>query len=305
MKLSEIVAPDTRLFVKSEFGPAGNHWPALSFSSHKVAADFRAMYRPGIDFVIYVGTGDPESTEMPEHRQRLLSVVSVEPRAPISTKDLVPGDVWDRTVQKWGLRWEWSLPLVAAYDVAEFPRAHDTIPELYRSLGTLQNLGRCVEAQGPEYTRLASLEIVEVPLNLSQRAQRVLNLNSGDVALRYEISRLMDGIKQDIRRAGLAKTGVYPLRTMPNDSDLFQTLMRRWHEQQGICALCAKPIPLKPTNRLLQMSRDRTDSDNKAYDWENTRLTHLACNLGKSDATLDEWHGYLAMVRQTEGSGFG
>jgi hypothetical protein len=57
MKLSEIVSPDTRLFVKSEFGPAGKHWPALSFSSHKVVADFRTVYRPGIDFVIYVGTG--------------------------------------------------------------------------------------------------------------------------------------------------------------------------------------------------------------------------------------------------------
>jgi hypothetical protein len=281
MKLSDLVSPDSRLFVKSEFGPAGNDWPALSFSNHKVATDFRIMYRPGTDFVIYVKTGDPESTEMPEHRQRLLSVVSVEPRTPISTKDLVPADVWDRTVQKHGLRWEWSLPLVAAYEVVDFPRAHDTIPELYRSLGTLQNLGRCVEAHGPEYGRLVSLDIVEVPLALSQRAQSVLNLNSDDRALRYEISRLMDGIKQDIGRAGLEKTGVYPLRTMPNDSDLFQTLMRRWHEQRGICTLCEKLIPLKPTNRLLQMSRDRTDSANKAYDWENTRLTHLARNLGE------------------------
>jgi hypothetical protein len=52
MKLSDIIA--------SEFGPAGKHWPALSFSSHKVATDFRSMYRPGTDFVIYAGTGDPE-----------------------------------------------------------------------------------------------------------------------------------------------------------------------------------------------------------------------------------------------------
>ncbi len=240
------------------------------------------------------------STEMPEHRQRLLSVVSVEPRAPVSTKDLVPADVWERTIQKHGLRWEWSLPLVTAYDVAGFPRAHDTIPELYRSLGTLQNLGRCVEAQGPEYERLLTVDIVQVPLNLSQRAQNILNLNTDNPALRFEISRLMEGIKQDIARAGLAKTGVYPLRTMPNDSDLLEMLMRRWHEQKGTCPLCQKAIPLKPANKLLQMSRDRTDSANKAYDWENTRLTHLACNLGKSDATLDEWHGYLAMVRQAD-----
>jgi hypothetical protein len=86
----------------------------------------------------------------------------------------------------------------------------------------------------------------------------------------------------------------------PEDSDLFQTPMQRWHEQRGLCPLCQKAISFRPANRLLQMSRDRTDSANKAYDWENTRLTHLACNLGKSDATLDEWHGYLAMLRQPD-----
>ena len=65
-----------------------------------------------------------------------------------------------------------------------------------------------------------------------------------------------------------------------------------------MCALCDRPIPLKPENPLLQMSRDRTDSANKVYDWQNTRLTHLACNLGKSDATVEEWRDYLALLRQ-------
>ena len=66
----------------------------------------------------------------------------------------------------------------------------------------------------------------------------------------------------------------------------------------GMCALCNRPIPLKPENRLLKVSRDRTDSGNKAYEWQNTRLTHLACNLTKSDAPLDDWLGYLALIRQ-------
>ena len=102
MKLSEIVSTDTRPFAKSEFGPASDRWPALSFSSHKIATDFAGAYRRGRDFVVYVGAGDPKKTELPEHRQRLLSVLSVEPRAPISTRDLVPAEVWERTVRQMG-----------------------------------------------------------------------------------------------------------------------------------------------------------------------------------------------------------
>jgi len=113
MKLSEITSAGSKLFAKSEFGPASDRWPALSFSKRKIANDFANDYRRGRDFVVYVGTGDPDKTELPEHRQNLLSVLSVEPRAPISTRDLVPADIWERTVRQWGRRWEWSLPIIA------------------------------------------------------------------------------------------------------------------------------------------------------------------------------------------------
>jgi hypothetical protein len=125
-----------------------------------------------------------------------------------------------------------------------------------------------------------------------------LNTEDNDYALQQNISHIVELIKQALARSGTEKTGVYPERSMPNDCDLRQMLMQRWREQDGVCALCDKAIPLEPPNKLLQMSPDRTDSANKAYDWQNTRLTHRACNLGKSDATIEEWHDYLAMVRQ-------
>jgi hypothetical protein len=102
MKLSEILTADSKLFAKSEFGPVSDRWPALSFSKHKIATDFANEYRRGRDFIIYVGTANPDTTEVPEHRQNLLSALSVEPRAPISTRDLVPADVWEETVRRWG-----------------------------------------------------------------------------------------------------------------------------------------------------------------------------------------------------------
>src|SRR5258708_3783327 len=105
MHLSEITSPDTRLFAKSEVRPVSDAWPALSFSSHKIATDFANTFRRGRDFVLYVGTGDPEKTENPAHRQRLMSFASVEPRAPIGTRDLVPAESWERATRKWGIRW--------------------------------------------------------------------------------------------------------------------------------------------------------------------------------------------------------
>jgi hypothetical protein len=298
MKVRNIVSTDTRLFAKSEFGPVSDRWPALSFSSRKIATDFSNIFRRGRDFIVYVGTGDPEKTEAPEHRQSLLSVASVEPRAPVSTRDLVPAETWEQTIRKWAIRWEWSLPIIATYDVADFPSARQTIPLTYRSLGGLQNLGRCVPVQEAEYPTLLDLDIAKIELHLSPRAQQVLNLNTDDVTLRQELSRLVAMIKQDVARSGLPSTGVNPPRFLPNDSDVFLMLMQRWNDQDGMCALCDRPIPLKPENRLLQISRDRTDSGNKAYEWQNTRLTHLACNLGKNDAPLDDWFGYLALIRQ-------
>jgi hypothetical protein len=114
-------------------------------------------------------------------------------------------------------------------------------------------------------------------------------LNAEDDALRQEISRLglVEAMKQDAARAGMDRTGVYPPRTVPNDLDVEQMLVQKWHDQKGLCALCDKPIPWNSTNKLLQLSRDRADSANKTYDCQNTQLTHLACNLGKNDATAD------------------
>ena len=292
MKFAEIVSPDTRLFAKSEFSPVHTGWPGLSFSHHKIATDFAALYRQDRDFVVYVGTGDPEKTEAPEHRQRLLSIAVVEPSAPIRTREMVAVETWERVVHKWGERWEWSLPIITSYEATGFPRAHDIFPLTYRSLGNLPSLGRCVPVQEAEYQAVFDLEL-DPPLNLHGHIQDAMQHNA---ALRAELTRLVNLIKADVGRAGTPRTGVNPARYM--DADIYLMLIERWRQQHGLCDLCDRPIPLKPENKLLQMSRDRTASPNKTYDWENTRLTHLACNLGKRDASMDEWREYLTLVRQ-------
>jgi hypothetical protein len=293
MKFAEIVSPDTRLFAKSEFGPVHTGWPGLSFSHHKIAVDFAAIYRQDRDFVIYVGTGDPDKTEVPEHRRALLSIATIEPSTPIRTREMVAVETWDQVVQKWGgNRWEWSLPIITSYDLTGFPQARDVIPLTYRSLGNLPSLGRCVSVQESEYQVLYDLDL-DPPLHLRGRIQDAMDHNA---ALRVELTRLVNLIKADVARAGTPRVGLNPVRYM--DPEIYVLLMQRWREQHELCDLCGRPIPLKPKNKLLQMSRDRTVSENKTYDWQNTRLTHLACNLGKSNATIDEWHDYLSLIRE-------
>jgi hypothetical protein len=74
--------------------------------------------------------------------------------------------------------------------------------------------------------------------------------------------------------------------------------MEKWNETGGHCALCDGAIPLGTTNKLLQLSCDRIDSANIAHDWNNAQLTHLGCNLAKSDATIGEWRQYLDVLRE-------
>lgn len=114
-----------------------------------------------------------------------------------------------------------------------------------------------------------------------------------------EILRLIALINQDVDRSGDERTGNYPLRSGLNNRQLYQVLIAKWREQQGLCALCGGIIPLHPVNRLFQMSRDRVDSAVKVYDASNLQITHLGCNLAKNDTTLTEWEEFLGMIRNT------
>ena len=79
--------------------------------------------------------------------------------------------------------------------------------------------------QEPEYRVLLGLDLEPVELHLSERAKVVLTLNTDNRALRDEISRLVAMIKQDVAATDAGRTGVNPMRFMPNDSDVFSLLM--------------------------------------------------------------------------------
>jgi hypothetical protein len=92
--VADLASTDSRFFLKSEWGPISEVWPALSFSKRSVGDYLNREYDPARDFIVSAGTSDPKRTENPLHRQRLLSILKAEPGAPIPTEKLVPWDSW-------------------------------------------------------------------------------------------------------------------------------------------------------------------------------------------------------------------
>lgn len=93
MQISEMMASEGRVFLKSEWAPINDYWPCVSFTKRSVGDRLRRDFVPGRDVLIYVGTTNPELTAQPEHRSRLLSAVVIEPNQILETRKIVPVEI--------------------------------------------------------------------------------------------------------------------------------------------------------------------------------------------------------------------
>ena len=182
MILGELIEPTTRLYAKSEWAPAGPLWPALSFSQRGVANSFGGIYTRGTDFVITVGTGNPNDTPDPAHRQSLLSLVDVAPNIIVSTSELVDPEAWRRAQQTHPDRWRLSMPIVRCWTFTDFPSARTDMTATYRKFGNPTNRGRPIPVDDIDRATLLPLAVtpVDIPPYIEQRlhpipADRLLN----------------------------------------------------------------------------------------------------------------------------------
>jgi hypothetical protein len=295
MILRDLIGPTTRLYAKSEWAPAGPLWPALSFSQRGVANRFGSIYTRGTDLVITVGTANPKDTQDPAHRQRLLSLVDVEPNIIVNTADLVDPDTWERAQQTHPDRWKLSMPIVRCWTFAGFPEAKADLAVTYRKFANPTTRGRPVPVDDSDRATLLVLDLMslEIPPYIERRLHRIPD----DVLLNQEFTRVIDNILGSVARAGTERSGLYPERRSLNFSDLFKLFGDIWRRQQGRCNLCHGPIVPGEENPLLKMSADRIDSAKKIYDGENVHLTHVGCNLAKSSASIEEWEDFLDVLR--------
>ena len=307
MLVSDMMAPEGRVFMKSEFGPIGDNWPCLSFTKPSVGRRLQAEFRPGRDILLYVGTTNPGMTKNPEHRSRIISAVSIEPKHVLKTQRIVPDWQWAETVAEFGEEaWPHSMAVLDAAVMIgpPFPEARVVTPATYSSFAAVQNRGNVMEATGAEREAAMALPVRRIELNLAQPVKDYMLLMgalSGTVekTIKQEAARLAALIEARVRSGGEYSLHQNPTRTAPNQSDLVALFIRKWADQKGKCALCLGPLA-RTNHPMLKVSADRIDSDNIAYDDANTQLTHIACNLGKNKWGRDAFEDWLAVIRNVQ-----
>jgi hypothetical protein len=299
MLVSDIVKPGTRVFLKSEWGPVSDDWPAVSFSKQAVGRKIRSVYVPGRDFIVYVGTTNPANTPEVGHRSRLLSLASIDHRTEYKTWELVPPESWEYAQREYENRWLYSFAITSAWNFTTLPFAPHVVSRAYRELGSPPNFGSIVELDDIE--RSAILNEPVVPIVLQKQAVAIRGDARGrfldaDQALREEIYRMASRIEERATASGTTSLRHHPERSANPRVETQQMLYDKWEAQHGRCGLCQRPIPMPPQPGLLQASADRIDSTNSSYGKENVHITHLGCNLAKNQYSIDEFEDWLAII---------
>lgn len=303
--VSDMMEPGGRVFMKSEFGPIGDRWPCFSYTKKNVGQRLRAEFRRDRDIVIYVGTTNPEMTENPDHRSRIISAVSIEPNHILETRKIVPEDEWTATIARYGENpWPYSMAVTNAAVMIgpPFPEARAVTPKTYASFAAIQNRGNIIEALGDEREAVMALPVQQIELHLTEPVQRYMRLMDSvsktvEKTIKQEAARMAALIEARVKAGGEYTVHQNPTRAAPNQSDLVALFIRKWTiDQKGKCALCRGPLT-QTGHKMLKVSADRIDSNNIAYNDVNTQLTHLACNLAKNQWGFDAFKDWLAIVR--------
>lgn len=300
MRVADMMRLDGRVFLKSVFGQVGTDWPCISFSRPSIGTKLRKESVPGRDVIIYVGTLNRMLTEDPDHRGRLIASVVIEPSQILETRRIISHELWS----KYGQRWPFSMPILkaAVMDGPPFPKAHDIVPNSYRSFGMVENRGEVVEATGQEREAVMALSVSVLDLHLSSDVQAYteirMSISETPKNIRQEVTRMVELIIDRVKRGGEERIVKNPLRTVPNISDLFPMLIRKWQiDQHGLCALCGGSLLPGTTNKMLQPSADRIDSSNGSYGEENVHVTHLACNFAKNKYGGEDFEDWLLVLK--------
>lgn len=299
--VGELASTGSRFFLKSEWGPISERWPALSFSKRSVGDYLNREYNPARDFVVYAGTSNPKRTENPLHRQRLLSILITEPGEPIPTEKLVPQDSWQDALKKHDKAWPFSFGVRAGWNLTELPWASDVVRNAYSSLGIRRNWGGVSEILGSERDALFPLLVrwVELPNREVVRAtsaarDRIREIRES-VSLNSALAR-MQTLIQGRLGPGRSVWQQTPPRSLPAGTNLTFLLQDKLEEQKSLCALCGKLMRLDTTKKLLQCSPDRIVSTNPSYGADNLQITHLACNLAKNDGSTEDFEEWLELI---------
>ena len=292
LTVASVAGPNSRFFLKSEYGPLSRHWPVVAFTSKSLGSRIQSDFRPEADFIVYTGTVGSTTLD-PAHRGRLLSLVRIDTTEIHSTSDLIAGDSWQWAHQEYPGQWENCFKAVEGWNFVPFPSSREALPSSYPLMGKYPNRGGVLEITGADRSSLLKLRIELLLLRqLSEEDQP-----SAGPDLLAEARRIANLIFARVSISGENVQRTAPERTAPED--LVPNIHALLQARPLVCYLCGGVMQIKPKNRLLQPSPDRVDSSIGDYGPENLRLAHLACNLGKNAASVEEFREWLTDVKRS------
>ena len=294
--LRSIARPDSRFFLKSEYGPFSDWWPVVSFSLPALKVKLQREYRTGRDFIVYTGTSSDDTTN-PQHRGRLLSLVQIDKTKTYLTKNRIPPDSWKWAEAHYPGQWSYCFQPLGGWSIAGLPRSTEIVPEAYSSMGLYPYRGMVREITGSERDSLLDVGLVPIKITFRPGMDESLTIAAilNDKTLNEVATRLADLVENRVNASGTTVQKTAPMRSAPVGLKLIIAELLR--ATPLTCALCGGLMELKPANRLLQPSPDRVDSTLGDYGPKNFQIAHLACNLGKNAATVAEFEEWLDIVR--------
>jgi len=285
-----VVKPDSRFFLKSEYGPLSQDWPVVAFTSRSLGQKLQATFRPETDFIVYTGTTG-KSTMDPGHRGRLLSLVRIDTSDVHATSDFIAEHSLEWAQGDYPGQWENCFKATEGWNFTEFPGSRDTLPNSYPLMGQFPNRGGVLEITGSDREALLRLRLERLDLRAPNN-----DAETQEPDLLAEARRITDLIFARVSISGETIQRNAPERTAPED--LVSNIHALLQAKPLVCYLCGGVMQIKPKNRLLQPSPDRVDSSLGSYDLENLRLAHLACNLGKNASSVSEFREWLTLIRE-------
>lgn len=299
MKLRDLATTESKLFLKSEYGPLSKDWPVVAFTVPALKNKLDREYRTGRDFIVYTGTGGP-NTESERDRGRLLSVVDVDTTKTYRTQEVIPAESWDWAASKYPGQWEYAFRALRGWDIASRPWTGEVIPTSYSKMGHYPHRSTVLEVRDADREALLDIELIPLE-NIDIVSNKDLIgvpelLRDENRTLNQEATRLADLVWSRVRLSGQVVQAIAPIRSAP--TDLLLQIANLLCQKPLTCALCGGLMTLQPKNKLLQPSGDRKDSSNTDYGPSNYQLVHLACNLGKNSASEEDFQGWLDVVRR-------
>jgi hypothetical protein len=301
LRLRDLASAETKLFLKSEYGPLSDSWPVVAFSPPALKTRLQKDYRASSDFIVYTGTSG-EDTLDEAHRGRLLSVVRIDKSKTFETSTVIPKKSWDWANRDHPGKWTYAFKVLQGWEIVDFPKTKTVAPNAYSKMGQYPHRGMVYEVTGEEREALLDLKIEPLHLTNVSQTDNTFTLNEllQQPDLNAEANRIAGLIFNRVNASGSLVERRAPERNAP--TDLLLQVAALLKARPLTCALCGGAMQIRPSNRLLQPSPDRIESDSGDYGPKNFQLAHLACNLGKNNASVAQFEEWLNVAFEGYGS---